>query len=289
MTNSLEHVFTDEVLVSEGIYSPFLKEGQERTVWDTLARENPTHAVVSSPNEKQAKKKTEEQIRILEKGLIDGIVLDLGCGYGRVAQYLLPRRVFEGFIGVDSSIEMLALFKKRYDTEAEERKTPLALVQANIDALPLKDNSVDNVIVSAVFLHNHKSVTKKSIAEIHRILKKGGKLFILSSFPNGTTLSGVQGHLYNLFLKLRKQEYKNGPVRFFSRKEVRELLGDFEKVVIQDVGFSFGPKSLIFLPQAADTLYRKIIFQPLNVLGARFLPAGVKKIFPTHYDAVAVK
>jgi ubiquinone/menaquinone biosynthesis C-methylase UbiE len=289
MTNPLEHVFNDEVLVVEGIWSPLLKKGQEHTVWDTLARENPTHAAVSAPNENRAKEKTEEQIRILENGLVDGIILDLGCGYGRVAQYLLPRRSFEGFIGVDSSIEMLALFKKRYDAEAGERKTPLALVRANIDALPLKDNSVDNVIVSAVFLHNHKSVTKKSIAEIHRILKKGGKLFVFSSFPNGTTLSGAQGHLYNLLLKLRKQEYKNGPVRFFSRKEAHELLRDFETVVIQDVGFSFGPKSLIFLPQAADTLYRKIIFRPLNALGAHFLPAGVKKKFPTHYDAVAVK
>ena len=51
---------TDSVIEKEGIF--VAKEIAEKTVWDKLAIENPTHAVISAKDESEAYKKSEEQI-----------------------------------------------------------------------------------------------------------------------------------------------------------------------------------------------------------------------------------
>ena len=107
--------------------------GTAETIWDGLARKNPVHAAVSAPTEQQEKAKSREQIRILRENLNDGVVLDLGCGYGRIAKYLLagPDR-FQGYIGLDCSEEMLQLFFNRHQKSSVERKTPLILIKSHI-------------------------------------------------------------------------------------------------------------------------------------------------------------
>jgi ubiquinone/menaquinone biosynthesis C-methylase UbiE len=269
-----------------GIYVS--REIAERTVWDKLAEENPTHAVISAADEEAARKKSEAQIADIKKHVSeDTVLLDLGCGYGRVAQYLLPSKRLKRYIGVDSAYEMLQLFQKRYTSTVAEQSTPLTLVNADIHTLPIADKSVDVVIVCAVFLHNHKSVVTRAIEELKRVIKPGGTLLVYSSFPRTYTAMGLQGALYQGLLNIMGKPMKNGPVRYYSKRELQRLLKDFSEVEFVPDGFTFIPKTLIFLSGMLEKWYRLGFAVPLNNLLEKITPIGLKKYLAVHLDVVA--
>lgn len=257
----------------------------DKTVWDKLATENPTHAVISANDEAAAEAKSLTQIAELKSDLRDGVVLDLGCGYGRVAQYLLPQRSFSHYVGIDSAFNMVTLFRERYQNTESEQGTPATFINADIHTIPLQDNSVDNVIVAAVFLHNHKSVARRSVEEVYRVLKPGGKVFVYSSFPYKWSLMGLQGGIYQAVLNLMGNPFKNGPVRYYGRKEAAQLFENFGDVVVRPTGFAIVPKRIIFLPKTLDMVYRDYFAEPIN----RTLQFLGTNTFPTHTDVFATK
>ncbi len=271
--------------VAEGLMVP--PDQADSTVWDTLSQSDLLDAATSAESEAHAIEKGMPQIDELAVDANDGIVLDVGCGYGRIAEQLLPRRDFEGYIGVDSSLSMLRYARDRKTSISVN--TPMHFVYGQIDDLPLADNSVDTVVVSAVFLHNHKSVTKRSISEIFRVLKPGGKVFVYSSFPSLHSLMGYQVALYLWFMKLFADEYRNGPVRYFSRSEVSKLFSEYGEVNIRSFGFTIIPKRILFLPSFINRGYRVYFSNPLNHLIRKLLPTSMEYLFPTHHDVVAKK
>lgn len=258
-------------------------------VWDHLAMSNPIHAAVSAVNEEEERKKTMPYVEYLEAHLTDGMILDLGCGYGRIAKYLLTRHIYPGYIGIDRSAVMLKLFKERWAQVDEEKRTPLTLILGSIDHIPLRSCSVENVITAAVFLHNPKEVVEKAINEVYRVLKPGGKVFVFSSFPNVMTITGLQGVLYLTILKIMGKGDKQGPLRYYSKKEVISLFQNFSLVTIEENGFGFLPKSILGLPDFVNRLYRVAIYTPISWILKSILPSGVKKIFCAHYDVLAIK
>jgi hypothetical protein len=141
--------------------------------------------------------------------------------------------------------------------------------------------------VIAVFLHNHKDVVGKSVAELKRVVKPGGTVLVYSSFPRQATAMGIQGALYQFLLNLMGKPFKNGPVRYYSKSEVLSLFKDFEEVELHPVGFTFIPKSLIFLPRVIDKLWRCGLANPLNTLFEKIVPTSLKHLFAVHYDVVA--
>lgn len=277
-----------KVIEKEGIF--VAREIAEKTIWDKLAIENPTHAVISAGDEEAAKKKSEEQIdRIKQFMSEETVLLDLGSGYGRVAKYLLPTQKLAGYVGVDSAYEMLSLFKNRYEGSQAEQATPALFVNADIHTLPLKNASVDVVIVCAVFLHNHKSVVQQSMEELKRVLKPGGTLLVYSSFPRALTLMGLQGYLYQGLLNVLGKPLKNGPVRYYSKSELRKMFSDFKQVTYVPDQFAVLPKTLIFLPSILESVYRKLFSVPINKLLEKITPAALKPYFAVHYDIVALR
>ena len=267
----------------------FIAKGiAERTVWDAHAIENPTHAVISAANDADAKEKSKMQLEDIKQYLQGSeVLLDFGSGYGRVAELLLPKLPLAGYIGMDSSFEMLSLFRQRYIRSDEEQQTPLLLLNADIHTVPLRANSVDVAMVIAVFLHNHKDVVGKSISELKRVVKPGGTVLVYSSFPRRATAMGIQGTFYQILLNLMGKPFKNGPVRYYSKHEVLQLFSDFEEVELHPVGFSFIPKSLIFLPRIIDRFWRCGIANPINTLLEKVVPLSLKHFFAVHYDVVA--
>lgn len=264
------------------------KEIAEKTVWDKLAIENPTHAVISAKDETAAAKKSEEQINDIKQHVKEGdILLDLGTGYGRVAKYLLSDQPIGCYVGVDSSYEMLSLFCQRYEQNEAEQKTPLLLLNADIHTLPLQDASVDVVIVCAVFLHNHKDIVTKAMSELKRVVKPGGTVLVYSSFPRTVTFMGLQGHSYQALLNLVGRPFKNGPVRYYRRREIMHLFDGFTEVELRPVGYAVLPKTLIFLPIFLEKVWRLGIANPLNKLLEKITPARLKPYCAVHYDVVA--
>ena len=112
-----------------------------------------------SPVKRKKRESLAPDIEFLLDSLVDGVVLDLGCGYGRLAKYALPRRSFETYIGLDGSLTMLGLFADRYRTDESEHGTPLMLIHSRIETIPLPDGSVDNVVIAGVLLHNSRRIT----------------------------------------------------------------------------------------------------------------------------------
>ena len=271
---------------SDGI---FLAKSAERTVWDDMAQRDATHAVISSDPDGEWRKSSHQIAQIAQHVTSETILLDVGCGYGRIAKYLLPERSAAAYIGVDGSILMLRLFKERYASSLAEQRTPAVWINGNISDLAIKSGVVDLVVVSAVFLHNHKELVRRAMHEIERVLRPGGKLLVFSCFPRRATLMGVQGSLYQLLLNLLGDRFRNGPVRYYSKRQVEDMLRGFSSRELVPYDFEVVPKSIVVLSGRADELWRKNVASPLNRFLASAIPAKWRSAFCRHYDVVAVK
>jgi ubiquinone/menaquinone biosynthesis C-methylase UbiE len=284
----VENILQPGVVKRNGYYArPDAAEAQ--TIWDRLATDNPIHAAISVSDEAQEKLRSRPIVDVLAAELPPGRVLDLGCGYGRVAKYVLAERTLETYIGVDSSITMLKLFEQRYTSSDLERRTPLVLVNSTIEDTLLDNNSVDAVFSCAVLLHNPKPICESAIREAYRVLKPGGKLLLLASFPNKYTMSGVLGAAYHGVYRLKGEENRNGPVRYFSEKEVRGFLGNYESVEIRRTGFHAIPSRFAFLNERYNERYRRRIFDPIQSAAGKVPLEKVKEFACRHIDVIACK
>lgn len=102
------------------------------------------------------------------------IVLDLGCGAGFDC-FLASRKVgTQGkVIGVDMTKEMIQ--RARYNAE-RQRIANVEFILAEIEKLPIKDNSIDVIISNCVInLTPDKTETFK---EARRVLKPGGRIYL---------------------------------------------------------------------------------------------------------------
>ena len=126
---------------------------------------DPVHAAIAVTGAEAERIKSAPDIEFLVDRAVDGVVLDLGCGYGRVAKYLLPVRRFDGYVGIDGSLTMLELFLERYRSRTVEQATPILLMHGSIEQIKLPSASVDNVVISAVLLHNSKRSTRAVLSE----------------------------------------------------------------------------------------------------------------------------
>jgi len=103
----------------------------------------------------------------------DMLVLDCACGVGYGSDIL--RRSAGAVIGVDVSDKAIAYAKEKYRAEN------LAFIASDARSLPFDDASFDTVM--SIETVEHFPDADKFIAEIHRVLRPGGLLFMTT--PNG--------------------------------------------------------------------------------------------------------
>jgi len=101
-----------------------------------------------------------------------GTVLDIGCGPGEMLLELLDRGCT--VYGTDISPGMIDLARKNCDKHP--RKDQLDLRVGDIEALTYPDNTFDTVICAGVIEYLPNDT--KALAELHRVLKPGGRLII---------------------------------------------------------------------------------------------------------------
>ena len=118
-------------------------------------------------------------------------VLDLCCGTGDMTGALLALRPAAGepVTGLDFSAEMLARAKDKY-AHANAR-----WVEGDAMALPYPDASFD--LVTAAFGFRNLRNYAAGLAEIHRVLRPGGRIGILEC----NQPDGASGLVYNLYFK----------------------------------------------------------------------------------------
>jgi len=108
----------------------------------------------------------ERELAIIEELLEAGpsdVILDAGCGYGRVAEQLLSKGA--QVVGVDISREMVIHCNR-------ELQGDFAGAIADIGNLPFRDSSFDKIVCVGVLVHVESP--QQVIRECARVLRPGG-------------------------------------------------------------------------------------------------------------------
>jgi len=120
-------------------------------------------------------------------------ILDVATGTADLA-IALTKTHPDKIIGIDISAGMLNVGRKKIEDKGLSKI--ISLEQADSENLPFEDESFDAVTV-AFGVRNFENL-EKGIAEIHRVLKKGGKLLVLE-FSQPTKFPFKQ--LYRFYFK----------------------------------------------------------------------------------------
>lgn len=161
----------------------------------------------------------------------ESIVLDVGCGYGRILNQLYEKG-YHNLIGIDFSQNMIERGKKQYpylDLRVKQGK-----------AIDMEDGSCDAVILFAVLTCIIDDFEQKALLkDIERVLKPNGIIYI-----NDFILNTDERNLARY--KLFKDKYQYGVfelpegavVRHHDIKWVEKCVEPFEKQVLEQVVFT---------------------------------------------------
>ncbi len=124
----------------------------------------------------------------------NSIVIDYGCGIGRVAKYIAPQ--IKKFIGLDINPDFVA---KARDYVKEKNVEFYTIDQ-------FKDIEFADLVYSLMVLqHNDESNRKMIMDHIYRLLKKGGVVII--NFPRFESNYYAETHFVHKFTLAEVEEY----------------------------------------------------------------------------------
>jgi ubiquinone/menaquinone biosynthesis C-methylase UbiE len=135
--------------------------------------------------------------------------LDLGCGTGQAIGLAAKSVNYKGsFYGVDLSSGMVEKAKENFrDLEN------FHFIIANSESIPLQDNFFDIIICSNSF--HHYLHPEKAMSEISRLLKTGGKLYILDPTADSWIIK-----IIDKIIKI----FEPAHVRIYSTREFEKLI-----------------------------------------------------------------
>lgn len=132
---------------------------------------------------------------IREQGVESPLILDIGCGYGKMTHDLYKgdgRRV----VGIDRQYYKSAFFENW-----NELNPGVDFMQANAQALPFADESFDYAVATSVLGHLDQAMVACVVNEAVRVVKVGGYVIV---GPQG----GVSSGIYRYFRKDENGELK---------------------------------------------------------------------------------
>jgi len=156
-----------------------------------------------------------------KSGFVRGDVLDLGCG-SRI-YYVTPE--FDRWVGIDLSPILLDGIQFLGGTAP---KGKIETVQGNCETLDMPDDSFD--FVCCIFLLHHlgrknrsqsRMIVQGVIAESLRVLKPGGYLLVLESWPH--VVLQVYGWLFPIFYPIARRLFKVELPLFWSARELKNM------------------------------------------------------------------
>jgi len=111
-------------------------------------------------------------------------ILDMGCGVGRITIELL--RAGANVTSLDNSHKMLEITEAKAKTAALD--THLQLVKSSAHEIPLPDETFDIVVCVGLLEHLPLDVRSQALKEVDRVLKRGGKAYIIVNNENSLFL-----------------------------------------------------------------------------------------------------
>lgn len=171
------HLIGGEVVTEHAIVSHALAGGRldMKRDWNERARENAEFYIASAPPDAgseafraSGQRDVAAFFSDLEHLLHDGQeVVDIGCGIGRMDEFVAPR--VQSLCGVDVSGEMV-----RRATERLRHLPNVRFVECDGVSLPLPDASASLVFTHIVLQHAPRHVSHAYFREALRVLRPGG-------------------------------------------------------------------------------------------------------------------
>lgn len=138
-------------------------------------------------------------LALLEPTLVVG---DLGCGTGQVSELVAPH--VGKVIAVDGSADMVQAARKRLKTLHQ-----VDVRRGDMEALPIDDETLDVAIVALVLHHVPEPAI--ALAEVHRVLKCGGRVLIVDMLPHDRIEYQQQmGHVWLGFAEKTTKKFLEG-------------------------------------------------------------------------------
>jgi ubiquinone/menaquinone biosynthesis C-methylase UbiE len=164
----------------------------------------------------------------LEQSLVDGtvlqdavdmlqpsaLVLDLGCGPGQVASFAVKRGCRA--VGIDLTPEMLGV--------ARQLDPQLALINATLLRLPVRDGGADGAIAWFALHHLPRSLLGAALGQVRRVLRPGG-VFVMATHGG----DGEQSVAHNW-----RGKTEHVLITYYSVDQLRSELGS-QKLKVVDV------------------------------------------------------
>lgn len=145
------------------------------------------------------------------------MVLDIGTGTGVLIPYILYSIGCEGkILALDIAEEMLRRAR------AKSFNGVVDFLNADVSCIPLLEASVDSVVCYSSFPHFQDK--EKALAEMYRVIKRGGRLFICHS-SSREAINGLHNGIPEVAHDVIPEEW-----------EMREMLSEFgfADIVIED-------------------------------------------------------
>lgn len=141
-------------------------------------------------------------------------ILDLGCGYGRLAKKILHDFPESRVIGVDISQYYVNLFNQELSPRGKA-------IKGDIRKLPFKDSSFDTVIMVTTLMYLRESRDQEKAAEeLFRTLRTGGRFVIIERAPRGHAILMLDG----LVEKVRGPKKREIPAVSFNPEYMQNLI-----------------------------------------------------------------
>ena len=182
-----------------------------------------------------------ELVGVIEKFLLDayapvpegGLLVDVGCGPGRLARYLTDRSTLR-YVGTDVVPEVLSIARK------ECQRPDWSFLDVNEFKIPVDDGAADTVAIFSVLTNILPEQAYLLVREAFRALRSGGK-FLLTYLD--IQCAAHQGTFRDL---VEHQNRRIDPLVFLDR--------NFLDFFLTDVGFA--------TPQYFTPDQSRIVFPP---------------------------
>jgi ubiquinone/menaquinone biosynthesis C-methylase UbiE len=135
-------------------------------------------------------------------------LLDVGAGTGILLELILSKSKIAKLSGVDSSPMMVRNAKIKF-----RKNKNVSIKLGFAGKLPYKDNSFDFVVCANSFHHHPDSL--KSLKDMKRVVKRGGKIILLDGC--------LDGKLRQLLFNRENKVHKEGKVYRYTKEQMKNL------------------------------------------------------------------
>ena len=193
---------------------PGQRSNTYKMIWDLYARNDAKNSIFTNATDESFESSGRDDAnRVARLVSEDSVVLNIGCGIGRVEKYLAPR--IRELHAVDISGEMISRARSRLEGLSNVHLREVGL-EEYLSAFP--DGKFDLVFSLLVLQHMEREHAYTYLEHAHRVLKPGGLLFV--QFPNFLSPEYTSTFLDPVVLK----HLSASRVRTYTVDEVRHMM-----------------------------------------------------------------